>query len=78
MKINPIGSNQTELIFNDGMKVLFSYETPVAAYVPERGYIKTSYKCSQTTSRHINRWCPDSVFIVPQQAISALVEEVQR
>ena len=78
MKINPLRSNQTELIFDDGAKVLFSYETPVAAYVPERGYIKTSYKWSQTTSRHINRWCPESVFVVPQQEISALVEGVKR
>ena len=78
MKINPIGSNQTELIFDDGVKVLFSYETPVAAYVPERGYIKTSYKWSQTTSRHINRWCPDSSLSVPQHEVSALVEGVKR
>ena len=49
MKINPLRSNQTELIFDDGAKVLFSYETPVAAYVPKRGYIKTSKKWSQTT-----------------------------
>ena len=30
MKLKQIGSNQTELIFNDGTHVLFSYETPVA------------------------------------------------
>ena len=38
MKINPLRSNQTELIFDDGAKVLFSYETPVAAYVQTRLY----------------------------------------
>ena len=73
MKINPIGSNQTELIFDDGVKVLFSYETPVAAYVPERGYLKTSKKWSQTTSRHVNKWCPTkNVLVVPQKDLSAI------
>ena len=78
MKINPLRSNQTELIFDDGAKVLYSYETPVAAYVPERGYIKTSYKWSQTTSRHINSWCTDNALSVPQHEVSALVEGVKR
>ena len=78
MKINPLRSNQTELIFDDGAKVLFSYETPVDAYVPKRGYIKTSKKWSQTTSRHVNSWCPENALSVPQREISALVKGVKR
>ena len=30
MRLKQIGSNQTEIIFNNGTHVLFSYETPVA------------------------------------------------
>ena len=37
-------------------RVLFSYRTPVAAYVFGRGYVKTEKWWSVTTSRHINKW----------------------
>jgi len=37
-------------------EVLFSYETPVAAFVPGRGYLRTDRHFSVTTSRHINKF----------------------
>ena len=55
MKVRNVGSNMTEIV-TDGCTVLFSYETPVAAYTPTQGYVRTSYKWSQTTTRHINKW----------------------
>lgn len=63
MNIKPIGSNQTELV-NGNTKILFSYQTPVAAinltpeFHAEHGSscIKTSKKWSRTTSKHINAW----------------------
>ena len=55
MQLKPIASNMTELV-TGGCTVLFSYETPVAAYTPTQGYIRTSKKWSVTTSRHINKW----------------------
>lgn len=54
LQINPIASNMTELSFNNGL-VLFSYETPVAAYINNVFYA-TEKKWSKTTSRHINKW----------------------
>ena len=54
LTIKPIGSNQTELSAN-GMQVLFSYETPVAAWINGQ-YYKTEKKWSNTTTRHINKW----------------------
>ena len=56
MKLTPIAANQTELSFTNGAQVFFSYKTPVAAYCPLRGYIKTAKFWSVTTSRHINKW----------------------
>jgi hypothetical protein len=60
MKLNPIGSNQTEIECADGSTVLYSYKTPVAVFVPGRGALVTKTKYSVTTSRHINaaveRW----------------------
>jgi hypothetical protein len=60
MQLKVIGSNQTELEFSDGTTVFFSYETPVAIFVPKQGALCTSQKYSSTTSKHINntvkRW----------------------
>ena len=56
MQLTPIAANQTELSFTNGAQVFFSYKTPVAAYCPLRGYIRTEKFWSVTTSRHINKW----------------------
>lgn len=60
MKIKPVGSNQTEVEKKDGITVLYSYQTPVAAFVPGKGGLCTTKKYSKTTSKHINsaisRW----------------------
>ena len=55
MQLTPIASNMTE-VETSKARVLFSYRTPVAAYVFGRGYVKTEKKRSVTTSRHINKW----------------------
>ena len=55
ININPIAANMTEVSINGVGTILFSYSTPVAAATPE-GLFKTSEKCSNTTTRHINAW----------------------
>ena len=58
--LKPVGSNQTEIERADGVTVLYSYQTPVAVFVPGRGALCSKQKYSATTSRHINaaieRW----------------------
>lgn len=54
MKLNQVGSNQTEIEIG-GNVVLFSYKTPVAANVAGKFY-RTATRHSVTTSRHINQW----------------------
>lgn len=56
MKLKSIGSNQTVVTKADGTEVLYSYSTPVAAFIPGRGMVQTSTKYSTTTSRHVNKW----------------------
>lgn len=56
MKLIPLGSNQTVLEYKSGAQVLFSYKTPVAAYIPGEGYFRTKHYWSSTTSKHINKW----------------------
>lgn len=74
MKVKQIGSNQTEVIFNDGTHVLFSYETPVAVSTVD-GMFVTEQKYSNTTTRHINKWCAGTLsMLVPQDNINTLVE----
>ena len=77
MKVQPIGSNQTQVSLADGTEVLFSYATPVAALVPGKGWIRTAHKWSATTSKHINAWlaknCGGTVQSVPQWDLDQLV-----
>ena len=55
MNLKVIGSNQTEV--QVGLtKILFSYNTPVAAMMDDGSYIRTDKQWSRTTSKHINAW----------------------
>ena len=56
MKLTPIAANQTEVSINDGTQIFFSYRTPVAAYLPSKGYVRTERFWSKTSSRHIIKW----------------------
>ena len=56
MRLTPIAANQNEVELTNGTQVFFSYKTPVAAYLPEKGYVRTEKFWSVTTSRHINKW----------------------
>ena len=74
MKLTPIAANQNEVEFSNGTQVFFSYKTPVAAYCPSQGYIRTAKFWSVTTSRHINKWLKGitEVTEVPQEMLTEL------
>ena len=60
MQLTPIASNMTEVETSEA-RILFSYRTPVAAYVFGKdgfggGFVRTEKWFSVTTSRHINKW----------------------
>ena len=74
MTLNTLGSNQTEIETTSGDRVLYSYSTPVAAYVVGRGYIRTELYHSVTTSKHINKWLDGAkAETVKQSEIDALI-----
>ena len=78
MRLKKIGSNQTEL-FKNGLVVLFSYDTPVAALLPSGRYLKTGTKYSTTTTKHVNSWLRgvlSDVETVTQSVIDGLIDEV--
>ena len=60
MQLTTLASNMTEVETDLG-RVLFSYRTPVAAYVFGKngfggGFVRTKKWWSVTTSIHINKW----------------------
>lgn len=65
--------NQSVLEFDNGIAVLFSYSTPVAAFIPGRGYVKTDQFYSVTTSKHINRWVGYNCHKTTQSEIDSLL-----
>lgn len=72
MKLQQIGSNQTAITKDNGNTVFFSYNTPVAAHVPGRGYLRTAEKFSRTTSKHITQWAGSGATVVPQSEIEKI------
>ena len=74
MKLTPIAANQNEVSINDGTQIFFSYSTPVAAYLPSKGYVRTSKFWSVTTSRHINKYLQGvtNVETIPQTVLDNL------
>ena len=76
MQLTPIASNMPEVETSEA-RILFSYRTPVAAYVFGEGFVRTEKWWSVTTSRHINKWI-DGVPAkeVAQTYLDNLVQEV--
>lgn len=73
MKLHTIGSNQTQLSLPDGIELFFSYDIPVAAFIPSMGYVRTEKYHSVTTSKHINRWTDKTQRTVTQKFLDELV-----
>ena len=77
MKLRQLGSDTTQITYDlhtGKMDILFSYETPVAAWIPNRGYIRTQKKFSVTTTKHINQWLQGAeAQEVPQSQLEELI-----
>ena len=65
MQLTPIASNMTEVETSEA-RILFSYRTPVAAYIFGEGFVKTDQFWSVTTSRHIKKWLKDGHEDLPE------------
>ena len=72
MQLTPIASNMTEVETKEA-RILFSYRTPVAAYIFGEGFAKTEQFFSVTTSRHINKWSAKEGKEIPQSRLDSLV-----
>lgn len=74
MNLTTIGANQTMITLADGSQVFFSYNTPVAAYLPGEGYLVTATKHSATTSKHVNAWAGKGCETRPQEFFDNLIK----
>ncbi len=73
LSLRVLGANRT-LVHIGETQVFFSYNTPVAAFIPERGYVVTTKKYSVTTNRHIREYVGDhSVEFVSPSWLSDLL-----
>lgn len=79
LTLTPLAENRTLLTLPNGIEVFFSYRTPVAAFVPGTGYVRTGQYWSRTTTRHIGQYLRDHapqdapVTTVDQTVLDALV-----
>ena len=79
MQLKQLGTNQTLVNYNDGTEVFFSYETPVAGFHPDLGYVKTANWYSSTTTRHINKYLGViEANEVPQEIVNSLANGCYR
>lgn len=53
MELQRLGANVAVINLSSGARILFSYDTPVAAYIPGEGYIKSERFFSRTTTAHV-------------------------
>lgn len=57
MELQKVSPNVDVIHLSDGRgKILFSYGEPVAAFIPGRGYVRTTKYFSRTTMGHIAAW----------------------
>ena len=74
--IEALGRNITLVRTAPTVTILVSYQTPVAALVVGKGYLRTDKHHSVTTSRHITGWLPVDAVVttVPQDELDSLLE----
>ena len=78
MKLLKFGPNMTELQYADGLRVLVSYETPVAARLEDGEYVRAKRFVSRSTNHHIAKWIPAGTPGVREIAIEDLAALVER
>lgn len=53
MEMQQVDANMAVIMFKDGTRIMFSYDVPIAAYVPGRGYIRSSRYFSRSSNQHV-------------------------
>lgn len=76
-RFKPNRKDPVELVYVDGTKLLMSYEAPIAAFIPGRGYLVTDLDLTKTGKERIAEWLTfhpgESVERVPQDEIYKII-----
>jgi len=77
--VRVVGSNMVEVTHGDAT-ILFSYKTPVAAFVEGHGMFATDKFWSRTTSTHIGKWLREMGFDIrgAKRVAQELIEDIAR
>lgn len=87
MKFDPVKSGKMDpvvLSYRDGMTYLFTYERPLAAYIPGRGYVAVQYEgMSVTNEARIQAWLesrgdPATEFITYDEMVEIFSDHLRR
>jgi len=74
LQLSARGNDPVVLEYKDRTRILFSYEVPVAAFLPDRGYIVTSNNVTLATQMRIDKWLGDNhADVVPQEEIFRVI-----
>lgn len=76
MRILEKASNYTVIEVVRGLRILYSYSTPVAAYREGLGFLRTDRRFSVTTSKHINKFLNGATAkVIPHSEFEAIAGE---
>ena len=76
MEMQRIDPNMAVIMFKDGTRIMFSFDVPVAAYIPGRGYVKSSRYFSRSSNYHIVQFANGNMAVpVDHGGILALAQD---
>ncbi len=59
MELETVAQNAFVVALKNGVRLLYSYGSPAAVYVPGRGFLKTNWYISRTTAAHVSAFIAD-------------------
>lgn len=78
MELQRLGANVAVINLHNGTRILFSYDTPVAAYIPGEGYIKSERFFSRTTTGHVSQFAKGNMArTVTHETMAKLAQEAR-
>ncbi len=61
MELQPLAKNAFIVALRSGVRLLYSFGAPVAVYVPGRGYLRSAWYVSRTTTAHVSEFSRGNV-----------------
>ena len=75
MELQPLAKNAFVVVLHSGVRLLYSYGSPAAAYVPGRGFVRSDWYISRTSNAHVSTFTADKARTVPHDEIVKIARE---